>query len=107
MELKDFTKLDISKPRIAFYGLTGAGKSSTLNTLMGKKLAQTSPSATSCTDKPYLYKGYWINTNSQFYAIDLCGHNDSNGRDEQQTIEMVSKIKVVNYINAFFIVINS
>jgi GTP-binding protein EngB required for normal cell division len=35
MELTDYTRLDISKPRIAFYGITGAGKSSTLNTLMG------------------------------------------------------------------------
>ena len=54
-----------------------------------------------------MYKGSWKNTNREFYAVDLCGHLDSNDQDEQQTNEMVSKIKLVNYINAFFIVINS
>jgi predicted GTPase len=89
-------------------GSTGAGKSSTLNTLcglQGKFLV--SASEQSETSKTATELVLWRGSETmEVELIDTPGIADTKGRDTKHIAEMVAKIKEKKKVNAFLIVLN-
>ena len=90
-------------------GATGAGKSSTCNTICGKEHFHTSDSLNTHT---YETKGLftnWFNdrANERILLIDTPGLGDSDGRDTQHIAEMISSLQAIGYVSVFLICVNS
>ena len=89
-------------------GSTGAGKSSTLNTLCGLlgkfHVSASEQSETSETTAELLF---WRGSETmEVEFIDTPGLADTMGRDTKHIAEMVAKIKEKKQVNAFLIVLN-
>jgi GTP-binding protein len=70
---------DPSKPQVAFYGRSNAGKSSTINAILNNKtMAKTSAQAGKTTEINL------FNINDSFYLLDLPGYGYARGSKEQK-----------------------
>jgi len=81
---------DVEKPRIMLYGIYNAGKSTLLNALAGKKLADTGDKPTTKDIKKYDWKGY------QFY--DTPGIDSPEKKDEEMSKKQIAEVEVVIFV---------
>ena len=94
---------------ICLIGVTGHGKSSTANSLVGQKYFKASQNLQSETaDVKGLVTHACGNINNEkLIVIDTPGFGDSKGRDTDHIAKMVINLKIIGYVHTFIITINS
>ena len=90
-------------------GPTGAGKSTTANSICGQQKFKESCSTDSETDSVTALLATWqgVKGEEPVIAIDTPGLGDSKGRDTGHIAKMVCSLKQIGYVNAFLIILNS
>lgn len=94
---------------ICIIGVTGHGKSSTANSIIGKSYFKVSSSAKSETSKvsAMIEKWYGRDHEDHMLVIDTPGLGDSEGRDTKHIANMVMSMNLIGFVHCFLIVINS
>eukprot|EP00347_Sterkiella_histriomuscorum_P016428 403353215 len=104
--------LTLSKmfPCVSLFGVTGQGKSTTANTLIGesgyfKVSASIESETTQC--KGVVRNWYGDEKQTQLLVLDTPGIGDSMSRDTNHITNMVQRLKCVGYVNTFLIALSS
>ena len=94
---------------VCMIGVTGHGKSTTANTLIGYEYFKSSPDIKSETSEVRGVLGNWFGEQSQrsLMITDTPGLGDSESRDTEHITQMVQGLKTIGYVHCFLIVINS
>ena len=97
-------------PTIVTIGITGCGKSSTLNTLAGDELKaafQESAEPASCTQSTSCQNCLWRGRGDVIRLVDTPGLSDSNGKDSQNIADMMEQLKTqIQHVHTFLIVMD-
>jgi len=80
----------LDKPRIMLYGVYNAGKSTLLNALAGKKLAETGDIPTTTEVNSYVWQDY------KFY--DTPGIDSPEKKEEEKAKALISEVEVVIFV---------
>eukprot|EP00347_Sterkiella_histriomuscorum_P001044 403373553 len=107
---EEILKLSTNFPSVCLIGVTGHGKSTTANMLVGEKeyfktSSMIKSQTTSCSG---VVRNWFGDPNqSQLLVLDTPGLGDSESRDSNHIANMVQSLKSVGYVNTFLLVINS
>ena len=95
------------KPKkICIIGLTGSGKSSLGNVLLGKdpnthQGFKTSVDGKSCTDITWRIRGSWLGNGDPIVVLDSPGHGDAEGNDVRFRQKFVEYLRKEGSLDAF------
>ncbi|CAG0903528.1 unnamed protein product [Darwinula stevensoni] len=100
------------KKTICIIGVTGSGKSTLGNVLLGRPRNdptgfKTSAYSSSCTLEVESLDGRWLGNGDAIRVMDTPGHGDAGGRDQELGREMVSSLEMEGAVHAFIWVKNS